>query len=83
MSLNRLQDFESIKEMRLLSADFIGASRVKSAPKAECKTATAPQRHHRKYLSRKSGGVHVRESMIWINQLRLATAKPHIAQTHR
>ena len=61
MSLNKFSDFESFKEMRLLSADFIGASGVDSALKAECKTATAPQRHHRKIYLAKSGGVHVRD----------------------
>lgn len=59
MSLNKCLDFESLKEMRLLSADFIGASGVTSARKAECKTAADPKRHGRKISLAKSGGIHV------------------------
>jgi hypothetical protein len=51
MSLNIFSDFESFKEMRLLSADFIGASGVDSALKAECKTATAPNAITGRFIS--------------------------------
>jgi hypothetical protein len=51
MSLNKFSDFESFKEMRLLSADFIGASRVESAKRPNVRLQPLPQHITGRFIS--------------------------------
>jgi hypothetical protein len=58
MSLDNMQDCKSFEEMRLPSADFIGASRETLQQKAECKTATVTSMPaHKSYLAKREASM--------------------------